>query len=155
MFSWKLPALAVAIGVGGLGYNAYAKHEADVKLQADIDAEARRIAYLAVETSVTMNNQTGGTATLFTATPNGRLADGSTDWIQNPACTAGPHEKCSVNVYAHRGIQVYSKTNYVYLGVVTSHSTPIMNDIPTTIEAWHNTSDDHCCFLNADAQAGS
>jgi len=62
--------------------------------------------FLNARTSAKLNNPTGGTATLFTATPQGVLPDGSTNWLRHAACVAEPHTSCTIIVYAHRSIHL-------------------------------------------------
>jgi len=128
---------------------AKAKHAAELAAREAAMQLAIREAYLNVKTSATLTNRTGGTATLYTALPNGTLPDGTTSWLRNAACEAAPHGTCTIEVYAHRGIRAYPVTQYSYLGLVAGFEIGISDRGPNEREAAHARSDSNCCYLGA------
>jgi hypothetical protein len=105
--------------------------------------------YMNATTSVTLNNPTGGTATLYTAIANGQMPDGSTNWIRNAACVAAPHTSCSAEVYEHRSIHLLVVTQYIFLGSVAAPDQLVRDDAPNILSAYHSTSDSNCCYMAA------
>lgn len=95
--------------------------------------------------TVVMANPTGGTATLWSYTPDGTEVDGSQHWDQLQACVAQPHGTCSVGLYDHRGVNISVSTQYIFLGRVATQPVliPQMN---STITAPHAEADANCCY---------
>ena len=94
---------------------------------------------------VLMSNPTGGTATLWSYTPDGTEVDGSKHWDQLQACVAQPHGTCSVELYDHRGVNISVSTQYIFLGRVSTQPF-IIPQVNTTITAPHAASDGNCCY---------
>jgi hypothetical protein len=84
---------------------------ARVALQAHQLAEQRaaqvREAWLNETVTVTLQNHTSADEALWTATPAGTNADGSTTWTYNEACVATSWQDCSASIYDHRGIMIH------------------------------------------------
>jgi len=118
-------ALAIIIALAGTGLlvvnyaltiAAQTQHAAAVEAEraalqtrqfaAERVAQARE-AWLDETVTVTLQNHTSSEEALWTASPAGTNADGSTTWTYNEACVAASWQACSANIYDHREIMVH------------------------------------------------
>jgi Flp pilus assembly protein TadG len=120
-----LGLIAGSVATANYVYGVVRAHEAEVEaaaanaaMQTRIEANQRaaeeqqreaqeRIERMNETAVVSLaNGSTSGTVYLWTATPNGTNADGSTVYTYNEVCGALPGQSCSANVYVNRGVQV-------------------------------------------------
>lgn len=94
---------------------------ARARLEAEEQAAAQHASWLAETVTISLVNDSSYTTGLWTATPNGTNADGSTIWSYNEACGALPGQTCSSQVYDHRGILITAHSGTPYWQNATWH----------------------------------
>lgn len=83
---------------------------AAAKAAAEARAVEQHIQWLNDRVTVSLSNESSASVTLWSATPTGTNADGSTIYTYNTLCTAAVGVTCSSMVYDHRGILVHGAT---------------------------------------------
>jgi len=140
-------ATLLVAGIIAITVYFYHQHQVEAAFELQRQQLADHIRWLNETVTVTLSNPTGGMATLWTATPAGTNPDGSTLFTYNQACSADPHQSCNTNVYDHRGVQVRSVTQYIFLGSAPSPWQAARAG-GLTISAYRKTSDTNCCYMS-------